>query len=172
MKFARSLIMGLALVGAATPAFADSMAKKEKKKAPEKAPAVKSLYDRLGGKDAITAVVKEFLGNVVADKRINAFFKNADAAKLQGLLVDQVCEATGGPCKYKGKDMKTAHKGMKVSEADFTALVEDLVKALDKFKVPKKEKEELLGALGGMKGDIVEAAPAKTPPAKTPPAKK
>ena len=164
MKLARSLIMGLALVGAATPAFADTMAKKEEKKAP----AVKSLYDRLGGKDAITAVVKEFLGNVVADKRINAFFKNADAAKLQGLLVDQVCEATGGPCKYKGKDMKTAHKGMKVSEADFTAMVEDLVKALDKFKVPKKEKDELLGALGGMKGDIVEAAPAKTPATKAP----
>lgn len=168
MKFARSLMMGLALVGVATPAFADTMAKKEEKKAP----AAKSLYDRLGGKDAITAVVKEFLANVVADKRINSFFKNADAAKLQGLLVDQVCEATGGPCKYKGKDMKTAHTGMKIKEADFTALVEDLVKALDKFKVPKKEKDELLGALGGMKGDIVEAAPAKTPPAKTPPAKK
>jgi hemoglobin len=160
MKLARSLIIGLALVGASSTAFADSMAKKEEKKAP----ATKSLYDRLGGKDAITAVVKDFIGNVVADKRINAFFKNADAAKLQTSLVDQVCEATGGPCKYKGKDMKTAHKGMKITEADFNALVEDLVKSLDKFKVPKKEKEELLGALGGMKGDIVEAAPAKVEP--------
>ena len=163
MKFARSLIIGLALVGGTTTAVADSMAKKEEKKAPAQRP----LYDRLGGKDAITAVVKEFLGNVVADKRINKFFAKADAAKLQGLLVDQVCQATGGPCKYSGKDMRSAHAGMKIKEADFTALVEDLVKALDKFKVPKKEKDELLGALGGMKPDIVGVPAAKaTPPAK------
>ena len=81
MKFARSLIMGLALVGVATPAFADTMAKKEEKKAP----AAKSLYDRLGGKDAITAVVKEFLGNVVADKRINAFFRLQSPALIARL---------------------------------------------------------------------------------------
>ncbi len=158
MKLARSLLIGFALVGTAAPVFADTMAKKEDKKP---APA-KSLYDRLGGKDAITAVVKEFLGNVVADKRINGFFKKADAAKLQTMLIDQICQATGGPCKYTGKDMKTAHKGMKIKEADFNALVEDLVKALDKFTVPKTEKDELLGALGGMKGDIVEA-PAAAP---------
>jgi hemoglobin len=117
--------------------------------------AEKSLYDRLGGKDAITAVVDKFVGIVVADDRINGFFKNADAANLKKQLVDQICAATGGPCKYTGKDMKTAHTGMGVKEADFNALVEDLVKALDEFKVPEKEKGELLGALGGMKGDIV-----------------
>ncbi len=116
----------------------------------------KSLYDRLGGKDAITAVVDEFVGVVVADDRINGFFKNADAANLKKQLVDQICSASGGPCKYTGKDMKTAHAGMGVKEADFNALVEDLVKALDKFKVPEKEKGELLGALGGMKVDIVQ----------------
>jgi hemoglobin len=116
----------------------------------------KSLYDRLGGKDAITAVVDDFVGVVVADERINGFFKNADAANLKKQLVDQICAASGGPCKYTGKDMKTAHAGMGVKEADFNALVEDLVKSLDKFKVPEKEKGELLGALGGMKGDIVQ----------------
>ena len=115
----------------------------------------KSLYDRLGGKDAITAVVEKFVGIVVADDRINGFFKNADAANLKKQLVDQICAATGGPCKYTGKDMKTAHAGMGVKEADFNALVEDLVKALDEFKVPEKEKGELLTALGSMKGDIV-----------------
>ena len=115
----------------------------------------KSLYDRLGGKDAITAVVDKFVGIVVADDRINGFFKNADAGNLKKQLVDQICSATGGPCKYEGKDMKTAHAGMGVKEADFNALVEDLVKALDEFKVPEAEKKELLGALGGMKGDIV-----------------
>jgi hemoglobin len=115
----------------------------------------KSLYDRLGGKDAITAVVDKFVGIVVADDRINGFFKNADAGNLKKQLVDQICSATGGPCKYEGKDMKTAHAGMGVKEADFNALVEDLVKALDEFKVPEKEKGELLSALGGMKADIV-----------------
>jgi len=117
----------------------------------------KSLYDRLGGKDAITAVVEDFVGNVAGDKRINAFFANADIPHLKQMLVDQICEATGGPCKYTGKDMKTSHNGMNIKEADFNALVEDLVKSLDKFKVGEKEKGELLTALGGMKGDIVTA---------------
>ncbi|MBX3157783.1 MAG: group 1 truncated hemoglobin [Deltaproteobacteria bacterium] len=156
-SFVRKLAIAIVSVGLAGTAFADTPAKPEaKKEAPAKA-APKSLYDRLGGKDAITAVVKDFVGNVVADKRINKFFAKADGAKLTDHLVNQVCQATGGPCKYTGKDMKTAHKGMGIKEADFNALVEDLVKSLDKFKVPKAEKDELLGALGGMKGDIVEA---------------
>ncbi|MCI0707846.1 MAG: group 1 truncated hemoglobin [Ignavibacteriae bacterium] len=116
----------------------------------------KSLYERLGGVEAITAVVDEFVANVAGDTRINHFFKETNIPHLKKMLVDQICQATGGPCEYKGMNMKDAHKGMGVKEADFNALVEDLVKALDKFKVPEKEKGELLGALGGMKGDIVE----------------
>ena len=115
----------------------------------------KSLYDRLGGQDAITAVVDDFVNNAATDDRIKHFFANSDAKNLKAKLVEQICEATGGPCKYTGKDMRTAHTGMKITEADFNALVEDLVKSLDKFKVPEKEKNELLTALGGMKGDIV-----------------
>ncbi len=120
-----------------------------------------SLYKRLGGKKSISAVVDQFVDNVAHDDRINKFF--ADTAKdpkrlkkFKGNLVDQICQASGGPCKYKGKSMKAAHEGMGVTEADFNALVEDLVAALDKFKVGEKEKGELLGALGPMKGDIVE----------------
>ncbi|MGH2568530.1 MAG: group I truncated hemoglobin [Bacteroidota bacterium] len=116
----------------------------------------KSLYDRLGGKEAITAVVDEFVANVAADTRINHFFKDTNIPHLKRMLVNQICEATGGPCKYTGLDMKSAHKGMGITLAHFNALVEDLVKALDKFKVPEKEKSELIGALGGMKNDIVE----------------
>ena len=121
----------------------------------------KSLYERLGGKTAITAVVDEFVGRVAADTRINAFFAATAGepkrlASFKGKLVDQICEASGGPCKYTGKDMKSAHMGMGVSGADFNALVEDLVGALDKFKVPQHEKDQLLGALGPMKTDIVE----------------
>jgi len=115
-----------------------------------------SLYDRLGGKDAITAVVNEFVGIAAADARINKKFGKTDVPRLKAQLIDQICGATGGPCKYKGLDMKAAHKHMGVTEGEFGALVEDLVKALDKFNVKEKEKSELLGALGPMKGDIVE----------------
>jgi len=121
----------------------------------------KSLYDRLGGKKAITAVVDEFVGRVAADTRINGFFGPTASdpkrlAMFSGNLVDQICEASGGPCKYKGKDMKSAHAGMNISSANFDALVQDLVGALDKFKVGQHEKDQLLGALGPMKSDIVE----------------
>jgi len=115
----------------------------------------KSLYERLGGKDAITAVVDDFVGNVAADKRINGFFAKTDIARLKRNLVDQICQATGGPCTYTGKDMKTAHKGMGITDADFNALVGDLKMSLDKFKVPAKEQGELLGALGSLKPQIV-----------------
>jgi hemoglobin len=120
----------------------------------------KSLYDRLGKKKAITAVVDEFVGRVAADTRINHYFAQtaADPARLKSFkmkLVDQICQATGGPCKYTGKDMKSAHRGMGITSGDFNALVEDLAGALDKFKVGGKEKGELLGALAPMKSDIV-----------------
>lgn len=121
----------------------------------------KTLYDSLGGKKAIVAVVDEFVGRVAADKRINGFFAATAAdptrlASFKGKLVDQICEASGGPCKYMGKNMKEAHRGMGVSGADFNALVEHLVGALDKFNVAAKDKETLLSVLGPMKSDIVE----------------
>lgn len=116
----------------------------------------RSLYDRIGGTDGITGVVDDFLGNVAADTRINAMFANADLKNLRQKLIDQICEASGGPCKYTGKSMKESHTGMGVTEAHFNALVEDLVKSLDKIGVKDPEKTELLTALGGMKGDIVE----------------
>jgi hemoglobin len=119
-----------------------------------------TLYQRLGGKPAITAVVDEFVARVAADSRINAFFAATAAdpqrlAAFKGKLVDQICQASGGPCKYTGKDMKSAHAGMGIREADFNALVEDLVGALDKLKVAAADKNTLLGVLGPMKGDIV-----------------
>ena len=120
----------------------------------------KSLYTRLGGKKAITAVVNQFVTNCATDTRINKFFADTAKdkkrlAKFKTNLINQICQASGGPCKYTGKDMKTAHKGMGITDADFNALVEDLVKALDQFHVGETEKNELLGALGPMKGDIV-----------------
>ena len=116
----------------------------------------KSLYDRLGGKPAITAVVDDFVGRVAADNRINGKFANTDIPRFKMLLMEQICQASGGPCTYTGRSMKATHAGMGVSSSDFDALVGDLVATLDKFKVPEREKNELLGALGPMKGDIVE----------------
>ena len=116
----------------------------------------KSLYERLGGKEAITAVVDDFVGRVAADKRINGFFARANVPRLKSMLVDQICEASGGPCKYTGRDMKTAHRGMGITNAAFDALVGDLVATLDKFNVGDREKKELLSVLGPMRSDIVE----------------
>ncbi len=117
-----------------------------------------SLYKRLGGRDAIAFVVDDFVANMVADARVSGRFKalNPPAVnRLKSNLSDQICEAAGGPCSYLGRDMKTAHKGMRVSEAEWNATVENLAKALEKRSVAAREKDELLGALGGMKKDIV-----------------
>jgi hemoglobin len=118
--------------------------------------ASRSLYDRLGGKSAITAVVDTFVARVAADARINKKFAHSNIPRVKSELVDQVCAQTGGPCTYTGRTMKEAHRGMKVTEGEFNALGDDLVAALNVFKVPKKEQDELMGALASMKGDIVE----------------
>ena len=118
-------------------------------------PPLTSLYDRLGGKEAIGAVVDAFMAKVAADKRINKFFWNADATSLREALLTQICSASGGPCVYSGRDMKTAHAGMNIKGGDFGALVEDLVGALDQYHVPPREKNELLSMLAPMKKDIV-----------------
>jgi hemoglobin len=117
--------------------------------------ATDSLYDRLGGRAAITAVVDEFVTRVAADARIKHRFFNTDIPKFKARLVEFVAMATGGPVKYTGLAMDTSHAGMEVVDEEFTAVVEDLAGALDKLGVPAKEKGELLGALGPLKPQIV-----------------
>jgi hemoglobin len=117
-----------------------------------------SLYKRLGGREGIALVVGDFVGNMAGDPRVNARFKGMkgpDVEKFKSNLSDQICDATGGPCSYLGRDMKTTHKGMKISDAEWNATVENLGKALDKNQVGAKEKQELIGAIAPMKGDIV-----------------
>ena len=116
----------------------------------------RSLYERLGGKAAITAVVDTFVSKVGADKRINGYFASTDLTKLKMHLGNQICEASGGPCQYTGRTMKQTHAGMGVTDVAFGALVEDLMAALDHHKVGKTEKDDLLAVLGPMKDDIVE----------------
>jgi len=115
-----------------------------------------SLYERLGGINAITAVVENFRDRVAGDTRINQKFAQTDLGRLRKMLIDQVCEAAGGPCRYTGRSMKDAHKGMKVTSGEFDALVQDLVATLNQFKVGNKEQDEVLSVLGPLKTDIVE----------------
>jgi hemoglobin len=117
-----------------------------------------SLYKRLGGREGIRGIVDDFVAALVADARVNSRFKDLkppDVERVKTNISDQLCEATGGPCSYLGKDMKTAHKGMRITEAEWNAGVEDLVKALDKRNVSQKDKNELLALLTPMKNDIV-----------------
>ncbi|MDZ4826138.1 MAG: group 1 truncated hemoglobin [Actinomycetota bacterium] len=117
-----------------------------------------SLYSRLGGNAAVTAVITDFVDNqVVPDERINAFFANTDLDRLKVLLIEQVGSATGGPEVYTGRDMVAAHAGMNVTVVEFNALVEDLVASLDGAGVPEQEKGELLAILGPLQSDIVTA---------------
>lgn len=121
-----------------------------------------SLYERLGGLDAIAAAVDSFAARCAGDDRINAKFARTDIPRLKKMLVDQLCEATGGPCTYTGRDMRAAHDGMGVTAGEFDALVEDLVATLDEFNVPKDEQDELLSLLAPLRGDIVEVESAET----------
>jgi hemoglobin len=121
-----------------------------------------SLYERLGGLDAITAVVESFVGRCAGDGRINSKFARTEVPRLKKMLVDQVCEAAGGPCTYTGRSMRDTHEGMGVTAGEFDALVEDLVATLDEFGVPKSEQDELLSLLGPMRGDIVELESPET----------
>jgi hemoglobin len=119
-----------------------------------------SLYERIGKEQAIVQVVDDFVANVVADENIKErhkkHFMEGDVAGLKKKLVEQIGEATGGPQKYTGKNMKEAHKGLEITNKDFDALVADLVKALDKNKVAEEDKGELLKMLGTMRKDVVE----------------
>lgn len=121
--------------------------------------ATKSLYKRLGGYDAIAAVIDEFIKRMGSDPKMARFLTGLSedsSRRLRQHLVDQVCAAAGGPCVYTGRDMKTSHKGMGISEDDWTAAAGHLVAALDTFNVPAAEKNDLLAIVSSVKGDIVE----------------
>jgi hemoglobin len=114
-----------------------------------------SLFTRLGGVEAIRAVVHDFVGRVAADDRINAFFRGVDIPHLEQMLTEQICSASGGPCTYTGKSMREVHTGMNLTDEHFNALVSDLVAALNRFNVPAREQSDLLVALSALKPDIV-----------------
>lgn len=120
-----------------------------------------SLYDQLGGLVGITAVINDFIPIVAADNRISRYFtetiREGRVARLKELLIQQIAEASGGPVRYTGGDMKTVHQGMGISATAFIALVQDLTMAMDKNMVPDGPKTTLLNALAPMSADIVES---------------
>jgi hemoglobin len=117
-----------------------------------------TLYQRLGGYDAMAAVTDDFITHLATDPQLGRFFTGLSTdskIRVRQHVIDFLCVTTGGPCKYTGRDMKTAHTGLNISEADWNTSVKYLVGTLDKFKVPEKEKSEVLTAIGGLKADIV-----------------
>ncbi len=123
------------------------------------APPAPPLYERLGGKDGVSAIFDSFLGNIGADKRVKKLFAKTTGPKLEHfkqMFVDQICSITGGGCTYGGKSMKDAHAGMGITEAQWNAVVDDLTLALEERQVSKDDQAELLGKLSAMKDDIVE----------------
>lgn len=118
-----------------------------------------SLYQRLGGYDALAAVTDDFITRLATDKMLGRFFVGASdnsKMRIRQLVLDQLCAATGGPCVYIGRDMKTAHKGLGITEEDWNIAVKHLLATLTKFNVKDKEQKEVAAALTGLKSDIVE----------------
>ena len=115
-----------------------------------------SLYERLGGVDAITAVTRAAVDRQMKDDRINQKYARTNVDRLIKEFVDQICQATGGPCTYTGRSMTETHHNMGVTNGEFQAFVEDVVAVLDDFKVGKAEQDELLNILAPLRGEIVE----------------
>jgi hemoglobin len=115
-----------------------------------------SLYERLGGVDAITAVTRAAVDRQMKDDRISQKYARTNVDRLIKEFVDLVCQATGGPCTYSGRDMTEAHHDMGVTSGEFQAFVEDVVAVLGDFKVGKAEQDELLNILAPLRGEIIE----------------
>ena len=148
--FVQSCILAFALIAPVPPSWAAAP--------PQTAQPTLSLYRRLGGYDALSAVTDDFLGRISTDPQLSRFFQGHNTESLKRIrqhVVDFLCQATGGPCAYHGQDMKTAHTGLHITDADWDISVRDLTATLDKFKVPETEKGEVLSAIAGLKSDIV-----------------
>ncbi|HWP36508.1 MAG TPA: group 1 truncated hemoglobin, partial [Gemmatimonadales bacterium] len=127
--------------------------------APSTARGGRALYHRLGGYDAIAAVVDDFLRRMIGDSMLAGFFQDMSVPeknRVRQMLVDQLCEMSGGPCVYVGQDMRTAHQALGITEDDWSRSVSHLVATLDQFKVVGREREELLAAISSLKGEIVQ----------------
>src|SRR5262245_45482171 len=158
MKIRVLIALALSILAAAMPLTAQQQ------------PAGKSLYDRLGGLYPIAAVVDDFIDRVFVNATLNAnpnIYKARKNVRKPGLkthVANLVCSATGGPCKYTGLDMITAHKDFHITEKEWQALLVDFRASLAKFQVPAAERKELIDIVESTKSDMVTiSAPTKEP---------
>lgn len=114
-----------------------------------------SLFERLGGADAVAAIACQVVDNHMVNSDINARFAETDEAAIKKLVVDFFTMGTGGPNNYEGTDMVTAHKGMNINEKEFIAVLDDALKALDAHNVGAAERGEVLAILYSMKDEVV-----------------
>ena len=122
----------------------------------------KSLYDRLGGLDAITAVTESWVARVGGDDRANGKFVRTAIDRLKKEVIDQLCEATGGPCSYTGRTMQETHDGMAVTAGEFDVVMRHLDATLDELDIPKPDQDELVALIMPMRDDIVEIESPQT----------
>jgi hemoglobin len=115
----------------------------------------KTLYESMGGESVLRTAVDHFADNVQADDRINFTFAEADISKFKRFIFEQLCNLSGGPCKYTGRDMRTSHAKLNINNAEFNALAEDLYIALDQAGVPYRLQNKLMAMLAPMQHQIV-----------------
>ena len=121
-----------------------------------------TLFDRLGGLDAITVLTESWVARVGGDDRANGKFVRTDLPRLKKEIIDQLCEATGGPCIYTGRSMQETHDGMAVTAGEFDVAMQHLDAALDELNIPKTDQDELVALIMAMRGDIVEVESPET----------
>lgn len=123
---------------------------------------VTSLYDRLGGLDAISALTESWVARVGGDDRANGKFARTDIPRLKKEVADQLCEAAGGPCTYTGRSMRETHAGMKTTAGEFDVVMQHLGATLDELHIPKTEQDELVDLIMPTREDIVEVESPQT----------
>jgi hemoglobin len=167
--FQENLLLVAMMASAATTVFADSSDNKLKQVDPKilvaandtnsAKPQKASLYTRLGGYDAIAAVINDTMPRLIDDKKLGRFWANrgADGIKREKqLVIDFIVNQAGGPLNYGGRDMNTSHKGMKISDEDWKIFMGHLNMTLEKFKVPGQEKTDVVAFMESLKGTMVE----------------
>ena len=150
MSVTKGLIILLVFVGAVLSAGYFSMGDST----PE-AGGDAGLYDRLGEKEGITEIVRDFIFKVAGDYRVKTRFAYIDMPRFRKLMIEQICEATGGPCTYSGRSMSEAHQGMDISEKEFKIVAEKFAMAMEAAQVGQEDQATIMNLLEGMRDDIV-----------------
>lgn len=118
-------------------------------------PAPKGLYDEFGGLPGLQALVDDLLERFADDEHIAPVFANANIARFRGLFVEHLCDVLDGPCTYSGDDMAEVHRGLAISEAQFNAVVEHLIDAMDAQRIPQAAQNRLIARLAPMRKDVI-----------------